>query len=214
MALVPDPRNVDALIAANACSDPDLFWALKRGGGGSFGMITSLTLRTHDLPDFFGVANVFIEARSDGGYRRLIRRFVDFAADALVNPHGGETAHVRDDNVLRVSMVLQGLDQAHVEAARKLLLDFVHASRADYAITAALEVMAFPACVMWNPDAMRRIPGLVVADSRPGAPPDLSGKLIRAHPFSTRPARPRSELSVPEFLDWGNLSLVCTGSSG
>jgi FAD/FMN-containing dehydrogenase len=31
---------------ANACTNPDLFWALKGGGGGSFGVITRLTLRT------------------------------------------------------------------------------------------------------------------------------------------------------------------------
>ena len=35
---------------ANACTNPDLFWALKGGGGGSFGIVTRLTLRTHTLP--------------------------------------------------------------------------------------------------------------------------------------------------------------------
>ena len=33
----------------NACRDPDLFWALKGGGGGSFGVVTRLTLR-HPRP--------------------------------------------------------------------------------------------------------------------------------------------------------------------
>ena len=28
--------------------------ALKGGGGGSLGVVTRLTLRTHDLPEFFG----------------------------------------------------------------------------------------------------------------------------------------------------------------
>jgi FAD/FMN-containing dehydrogenase len=36
---------------ANACSNPDLFWALK-GGGGGFGVVTRVTVRTHPLPEF------------------------------------------------------------------------------------------------------------------------------------------------------------------
>jgi FAD/FMN-containing dehydrogenase len=40
----------------NSCMNPDLFWALKGGGGGSWGVVTKLTLRTHALPEFFGYA--------------------------------------------------------------------------------------------------------------------------------------------------------------
>src|SRR6266567_8885374 len=38
---------------ANACTNSDLFWALKGGGGGSFAVVSKMTLRVHDLPDFF-----------------------------------------------------------------------------------------------------------------------------------------------------------------
>ena len=43
-----------AVRLANACTNPDLFWAVKGGGGGSFGIVTKLTLRTHELPALFG----------------------------------------------------------------------------------------------------------------------------------------------------------------
>ena len=35
---------------ANACTNSDLFWALKGGGGGSFGVVSKITVRVHDLP--------------------------------------------------------------------------------------------------------------------------------------------------------------------
>ena len=58
---------------ANACTNSDLFWALKGGGGGSFGVVSKLTLRMHDLPEFLGGAIFTIKASSDDAYRRLIR---------------------------------------------------------------------------------------------------------------------------------------------
>ena len=58
---------------ANACTNADLFWALKGGGGGSFGAVTSLTLQTHELPDLFGVVNTTIHATSDAAMRRRLR---------------------------------------------------------------------------------------------------------------------------------------------
>jgi FAD/FMN-containing dehydrogenase len=47
----------------NAFQDPDLFWALK-GGGGTFGVITGLTLRTPDLPDYLGAVYATVTAAS------------------------------------------------------------------------------------------------------------------------------------------------------
>ena len=74
---------------ANACSNPDLFWALK-GGGGGFGVVTRVTVRTHPLPEFFGAVFAAVKATSDDAYRRLIARIVEFYREALFNPHWGE----------------------------------------------------------------------------------------------------------------------------
>ena len=54
---------------ANACSEPDLFWALKGGGNGSFGVMTRLTLLTHMIPNSAAVIGA-IKANSDDAFRR------------------------------------------------------------------------------------------------------------------------------------------------
>jgi FAD/FMN-containing dehydrogenase len=57
----------------NACQEPELFWALKGGGGGSWGVITRLTLATHELPSYFGAAWGKVKASSDAAYERPSR---------------------------------------------------------------------------------------------------------------------------------------------
>jgi len=78
---------------ANAVTNPDLFWALKGGGGGTFGVVTRLTLRTHPLPDYFGAVFATITAASDAAYLTLVEQVISFYRESLLNPHWGEQIH-------------------------------------------------------------------------------------------------------------------------
>ena len=155
---------------ANACSNPDLFWALK-GGGGGFGVVTRVTLRTHALPEFFGGVFAAVKATSDDAYRRLIAKTVEFYAQALFNPHWGEQIRI-GRGFVAISMVFQGLDQQQAEAVWRPFFDWVAASPQDFAIVSAPRIFACPARHFWDPSLLKRIPGVVIADDRPGAPAD------------------------------------------
>jgi len=156
---------------ANACTNPDLFWALKGGGGGSFGVVTRLTLRTHALPAFFGAVFGEITAASDEAWRALVARFVDFYRGSLFNAHWGETVSFKDGKTLKLSMVFQGLDQAQAQAVWAPFFAWVK-ERKEYSF-AEPGVMAIPARHFWNPQFFQKhAPGLTTMDGRPGASPD------------------------------------------
>src|SRR5215831_1170563 len=156
---------------ANACTNADLFWALKGGGGGSFGVVTKLTLRTRLLPDFFGGILVSIKAASDVAYRRLIARFVDFYTEALFNRHWGEQVSFQPGNELEVFMLFQDLDQQQATAVWQPFLDWLAESPQDFTIAAPPRILAIPARNFWDPDFLRKnLPGMVRADDRPDAP--------------------------------------------
>src|SRR5262249_40134733 len=114
-----------AVRTANACTNPDLFWALKGGGGGSLGVLTKLTLKTHELPALFGGVLLTIKATTENAFGRLIGRFINFYSDSLFNPHWGETVTLRPDNTLAVTMVSQGLDGQQAENVWQPFLDWV-----------------------------------------------------------------------------------------
>ena len=135
---------------ANPCSNPELFWALKGGGGGSFGVITRLTLRTHELPEFFGAAWGTIKARSDGAFKKLLARFVGFYAESLFNPHWGEQVAIGTDNTLELKLVCQGLNKQEIAALWQPFFAWVSAAPRDFAITGELGAGATAARHWWD----------------------------------------------------------------
>jgi FAD/FMN-containing dehydrogenase len=155
---------------ANACTNPDLFWGLKGGGGGSLGVVTRLTLRTRELPENFGAVFGSIRASSDESYRALLAKVVDFYQSALFNPNWGEQIVFQSENRLRVSMVFQGLSQQQAQATWAPFLDWLATDKA-YSIESPFRVLALPARHFWDAEFFRsHAPGFMVADDRPGAP--------------------------------------------
>lgn len=135
---------------ANACTHPDLFWALKGGGGGTFAVASKITVRTHDLPEYFGIANFKVKAPSDQAYRALLREFIGFYAAHLFNEHWGEQAHVRGDNVLEINMLSQGLDTEQSARIWQPFLDWVRKSPGGYSMVGRIVIGSLPARRMWD----------------------------------------------------------------
>ena len=160
-----------AVRVANACNNPDLFFAIKGGGGGTFGVVTRMTLKTHELPANFGAANAQITATSDAAYRRLVEKTVSFYASSLFNPHWGEQIRFRGGDVVKIDMVFQGLSQAEAQAVWTPFFDWVTAAGTDYKMGKP-SILALPAKLFWDARVMKALPGVVKADDRPNALPE------------------------------------------
>ncbi len=155
---------------ANACMNADLFWALKGGGGGAFGVVTRLTLRVHPLPETFGAVNLEIKAATPAAYRRLIGMALDFCARSLVGPHWGEQLRFGRDDTLRIAMVFQGHGRAEVREVWRPFLDAVGAAPDLHIPFSPLKIVSTSAREFWSPTLLKRALGFIAADDRPGAP--------------------------------------------
>ena len=127
-------------LTVNSYQHSDLFWALRGGGGGTFGVVTSLTYRSHPSPP---VVAGFLIASQDGttpnaamttAYTELVRRtpaLTDFG-------WGGYTGLVPDSaNNSTTFMLLFIASNVSLGAARAsalgTLLNFVNATAATSA---------------------------------------------------------------------------------
>ena len=152
-------------VIANACQHEDLFWALRGGGGGTYGVVTRVTLATHELPETFGVVVGAVTAPSDAAYLELIEQFLRFYDEHLDDEHWGEQVKLHADNTLELSLVFQGLSAAEVEA---MWAPF----RERFA--GQLIVLDVPGTKMWDAAYLKQRFGdqAIRLDPRPGQPAD------------------------------------------
>lgn len=153
----------------NAGADPDLFWALKGGGGGTFGIVTRMKLRLHDLTPYAGACIARIKASSDAAYHELIERFMAFYKDALFNEHWGESVEFASENRIAINMVSSGLSTEQITALWQPFFDSIKRSPSKFEIQGTPITLAIPARQWWNETFWRKnFPSAIKLDPRPG----------------------------------------------
>jgi len=157
------------VVLANEFQNPDLFWALRGGGGGTFGIVTRMTLLTHEMPRTIGGLNGTIQATSDAAFRDLLAQFSRFYPENLNNQNWGETVKVTPENELKFSLAFVDLSQEDAERTWKPFRDWVEARPDDF--QAEFDFLLLPFRKLWNLDYwLKNHPEMIRADDRSGQP--------------------------------------------
>ncbi len=154
----------------NRWRDPDLFFALRGGGGGTFGIVTSLTVRTHPLPPTVGATIFEVRASDEARWQELCRRIIGFYADQLFNPAWGEQIEFRPGRRLGIRMLCHSLTREQMSATWAPFIDWLKSRPADFTLAGDPLFLTLPARGIWDPATLRSVPGIVLQDDRPGAP--------------------------------------------
>ena len=158
------------IVIANECTNPDLFWGLKGGGGGSLGVVTRLTLRLRKLPEHVGAVFGRVKAANDDAFHQLTQFMVEFYNKKLFNSYWGEQLRFYGNNVLNISMLFPGIDEGNVKEIWKEVEDFVSNNSELFTWEQPLSARELPAQNLWNPAFFKTVaPGLIGSDDRPGA---------------------------------------------
>jgi FAD/FMN-containing dehydrogenase len=152
------------LRTVNAYRDPELYWALKGGGGGTFGVVVHQTLLAHPIPRLDGWLSGSIEVADDALFEELLQRYLELVRDALVNPSWGEGIVIEPgQRRLQLGTAFLDLAAEDAETIWQPLLDPLRRRPADFRVQARFRTQPFER--KWQPSGES-----VFWDRRPGAP--------------------------------------------
>ena len=156
------------IVVANEAQHADLFWALRGGGGGTFGVVTRLTMRTHPMPGTLSTVRGTIRASGDAEFRRLLTELARFLP-SLCNDRWGEQITLSGDNSAEFGMHAVDLAGEQAKAVWRPFLDWIDGQPGAFEST--VSVAAVPFGVHWDAGLRDQYsPGSISRDDRPGAP--------------------------------------------
>ena len=141
------------VVTASEFQNPDLFYAL-RGGGYGFGVVISLTVRTHPLPAVIGHFYMRIRSKSRLGMEELSARFLHLYRDTVLGPMWGRQVDIRkvstitDEYRFAVSM-LTLLTYSEMVETWLPLLSWAQANPDEYSVE-SLSARDFPGQTFWD----------------------------------------------------------------
>lgn len=141
-------------LIANQCQNQDLFWAIRGGGGSTFGIVTKMTLKTHALPSNFGLLRGTIKAANDAAFKPLIAELVKFYRDDLNNDHWGEQIRFSPDNTVTLGLTFLNLSEVQAKYTLSPLKAWLEKHKDSYSFDYTLSII--PADKLWNYDFMSK----------------------------------------------------------
>ena len=154
-----------AVRVVNEHQHPDLFWALRGGGGGTFGVVTKVTYSTHPAPVTLGGVNGTIRASTERAYRALVDAVVE-RMPLLATEHWGEQVRFGPDRTVELTMTYLDLPDDGARAAWQPLFDWAERQRGTYETEVFMASGAYRG--YWDAAHWLKIyPDMIRLDTRP-----------------------------------------------
>ncbi|MCO5611704.1 hypothetical protein L7F22_065962 [Adiantum nelumboides] len=135
------------LVTANACQNRDLFWALRGGGGGTYGVVMSATHRAHPALERPWGAQFSAKAHSISSFQSLVAKFVELQASLSDSGAWAGYSYLNFTTITAVYLLPNG---SSIEAlsAFEAITTFAEMHAEEMSVDLSIE--AFPSFQAWR----------------------------------------------------------------
>ena len=110
-------------VVANTYTNPDLFWALRGGGGGTWGVVTSVTYRTHPSTTF-SAAFITVNSTNVNSTQNLLTEIIRLTPSLVEQGYGGYGGGTTDQ--LQLFVLSPNVTANQTVATFTPLFEFAH----------------------------------------------------------------------------------------
>lgn len=186
------------IVDVNECSETDLWWALRGGGGGTFGVITQVWYKTYQ--DGPGLAAYFVAGAADGtAYVNLLNTFLKEQPILADNRWGGYHMLYSDssNHSLGVSLYRPNISNANTPQLNQSISAFFAAMANTTGVTVQTSIV-MPSITFKQIYAVLQDPSLISSSSPTLAQRHIQGRK-RALNDRQIPASPDTDALASSF---------------
>ena len=155
------------IVVCNAFQHADLWWAIKGGGAGTFGVVTRITLATHEAPTQVGILEGTFKAKSESAWNELVQLVVKFWGDTLMTEHWGEKITFKTSREIDILLLFSGFDGAEATRMWAPLLEAIQGRPSEFEVS--FRVRDLPFRKAWNLEYFEKFDASMVStDDRGG----------------------------------------------
>ena len=176
-------------IIANAYRNKDLFWALRGGGGGTWGVVTSVTYRTHPSTPF-SAASLLVNSTNADSMLKLLTEIIRLTPSLVEQGYGGYGFGTSEQ--IRISVMSPNVTAEQTQATFSPLFEFA----------ISLPGLSVMNTTMVFQDFWEYYDPIGATDGLVGVPTEVYSWLLPKDVFETnQPEEPASELlKLPAFV--------------
>ena len=110
-------------VTANPYNNEDLFWALRGGGGGTWGVVTSVTYKTHPSTPF-SAASLLVSSTNVDSIQNLLTEIIRLTPSLVEQGYGGYGGGATDQ--IQFFVVSPNVTAEQTQATFLPLFEFAH----------------------------------------------------------------------------------------